>query len=83
LPKVQEETEQADDAAGTKSQARRRTTREKSRGRQETRHYTILPLPESRASVGAKWKGLTSIGRVVREVTYGEKVTNETSYYSN
>jgi len=64
-----------------KTKARRRTTREKSRGRLETRHYTILPLPESMSSFGKKWSKLTSIGRVVREVERDRKQTSETSYY--
>lgn len=81
-----EELDQLDEATDasatkTKSKARRHTTREKSRGRQETRHYTILPLPEAMSSLGAKWKELKSIGRVVREVVCGDKATSETSYY--
>lgn len=76
-----DQLDETSDASGTKSKARRRTTREKSRGREETRQYTILPLPESMSSLGAKWKGLKSIGRVVREVVCADKVTNETSYY--
>jgi len=70
-----------DKAAAPKSKARRRTTREKSRGRVETRHYTILPLPESMSSIGKKWMKLASIGRVVREVQRDGKPTSETSYY--
>ena len=68
-------------ATAMKTKARRRTTREKSRGRLETRHYTILPLPESMSSFGKKWSKLTSIGRVVREVERDRKQTSETSYY--
>lgn len=73
----------ADEATATKTttKARRRTTREKSRGREETRHYTILPLPESMSSFGQQWSKLTSIGRVVREVYRDGKQTSETSYY--
>jgi hypothetical protein len=41
----------------------------------ETRHYTILPLPESMSSFGKKWSKLTSIGRVVREVERDRKQT--------
>ena len=37
------------------SKARRRTTKEKSRGRLETRDYTIMPLPESMAALGKQW----------------------------
>ncbi len=63
--------------------ARRLTTQEKSRGRLETRHYTIMPLPDSMASFGSKWSNLTSIGRVIREVEHRDgKQTSETSYYA-
>ena len=65
----------------TKSKARRRTTQEKSRGRQETRHYTIMPLPDSMSAQSEKWSGLRSIGRVVREIERDGKQTSETSYY--
>jgi predicted transposase YbfD/YdcC len=68
-------------AGTTKRKARRRTTREKSRGRLETRHYTIMPLPESMSSFGRQWSKLTSIGRVVREVEHDGRQTSETSYY--
>jgi predicted transposase YbfD/YdcC len=76
------EADQVDETEGTKSKARRRTTQEKSRGRLETRHYAILPLPDSMSSFGTKWSQLHSIGRVVREVIYPDgKQTCETSYY--
>ena len=82
-PSLQEAIEasfaEVDEATATK--ARRRTTREKSRGRLETRHYTILPLPESMSPFGKQWSKLTSIGRVVREVARDGKRTSETSYY--
>ena len=71
----------ADEGDATKTKARRRTTREKSRGRLETRHYTIMPLPESMLSFAKKWSKLISIGRVVREVEHHGKQTSETSYY--
>ncbi len=75
------ETDDDHEAVATKTKARRRTTREKSRGRQETRHYTIIPLPESMLSFGKQWSKLTSIGRVVREVEHDGCQTSETSYY--
>ncbi len=59
----------------TKSKARQCTTKEKSRGRQETRRYTIMPFPESMSDFGKKWSGLRSIGRVVREVHRDGKST--------
>jgi predicted transposase YbfD/YdcC len=75
------ETNEGHEAVATKTKVRRRTTREKSRGRQETRHYTIMPLPESMLSFGRQWSKLTSIGRVVREVEHDGCQTIETSYY--
>jgi predicted transposase YbfD/YdcC len=76
------EADQADKTDGTRSKARRRTTQEKSRGRLETRHYAIMPLPDSMSSFGRKWSKLNSIGRVIREVMYPDgKQTCETSYY--
>lgn len=84
-PTLQEAIEssfaEADEAEATQTKARRRTTKEKSRGRQETRHYTIMPLPDSMSAFGKKWSGLTSVGRVVREVEREGKQTCETSYY--
>jgi predicted transposase YbfD/YdcC len=74
------ETDKANEN-GVTTTARRHTTREKSRGREEIRHYTILPLPESMSSFGKKWRKLTSIGRVVRDVHRDGKQTRETSYY--
>jgi len=71
----------ADEAKATKTKARRLTTNEKSRGRQETRCYTIMPIPESMSKFRKKWSGLRSIGRVVREVECDGKQTRETSYY--
>jgi len=76
-----QEAHEGCEAVTTKRKARRRTTREKSRGRQETRHYTIMPLPESMSSFGQQWSKLTSIGRVVREVEHDGHQTSETSYY--
>lgn len=73
--------DQTDEASATKSKARRHKTCEKSRGREETRHYTIMPLPDSMSSLAKKWSGLTSLGRVVRDVKRADKLTSETSYY--
>jgi predicted transposase YbfD/YdcC len=72
---------EVDEAEATQTKARRCTTKEKSRGRQEARHYTIMPLPDSMSAFGKKWPGLRSIGRVVREVQRDGKQTSETSYY--
>ena len=78
---IEEAFAEVDEADATPTKVRDRTTREKSRGRLETRHYTIMPLPESMSSFGKKWSKLTSIGRVVREVEHNGKQTSETSYY--
>jgi len=75
------EVDDAEKASTIKSKACRCTTKEKSRGRQETRHYTLMPLPELMSAFGKKWSGLKSIGRVVREVQREGKQTSETSYY--
>ena len=84
-PSLQEAIEssftEVDEAEAAQTKARRCTTKEKSRGRQEVRHYTILPLPDSMSAMGKKWSGLKSIGRVVREVQREGKQTSETSYY--
>lgn len=71
----------ADQSAASVSKSRRRTTHEKSRGRIESRHYTIMPIPDSLKAVTNKWSQATSVGRVVREVERGDKHTTETSYY--
>ena len=78
---IEEAFAEVDEADATQTKVRRRTTRERSRGRLETRHYTIMPLPESMSSFGKSWSKLTSIGRVVREVEHNGKQTSETSYY--
>lgn len=67
---------------GSKSMgARRNTTKEKSRGRIEIRHYTIMPVSDSMSSFVKVWKGLASIGRVIRLVERNGKQTTEVSYY--
>ncbi len=84
-PSLQEAIEssftEVDEAEATQTKVRRCTTKEKSRGRQEVRHYTILPFPDSMSAMGKKWSGLRSIGRVVREVQREGKQMSETSYY--
>ena len=71
----------ADEGDRVDAKARCRTTREKSRGRKETRHYTIMPRPKAMSVQSEKWPGLRSIGRVVREIECNGKQTIETSYY--
>ena len=69
------EPDAAHDSGAKQAKVRRRTTHEKSRGRIETRHYTIMPLSESMSAFSKKWSKLISIGRVVREVERDGKYT--------
>jgi len=80
LAAIEDSFSEADKAA-SKTKARRRTTEEKSRGRLETREYTIMPLPSAMAGFSSRWSKLNSIGRVVRKVKRDGKQTCETSYY--
>jgi predicted transposase YbfD/YdcC len=61
--------------------SRQLTTRERSRGRHETRHHTIAPLPESMKRFCRDWKGLKSIGQVVTITQCHGKVTSDVRYY--
>jgi predicted transposase YbfD/YdcC len=60
------------------AEARQHQTREKGHGREETRSYTQMPVPESWQEL---WKGLKSIGIVVSECVRDGKETLETRYY--
>ena len=60
---------------------RHHTTVTKSRGRTETRHYTVAPLPESLRHLARDWKRLKSIGEVITTITVGDKSTTEVRYY--
>ena len=74
------ETAQAADFAGVEYDQKEELDKE--HGRLETRRYWIteeistLPHPE-------RWKGLRSIGMVVREVLQGDKRTEERRYFIN
>src|SRR5688500_11015313 len=67
-----------DDFARVK--ARRLQTRETGHGRDETRTYIQLPVPESLPG-SASWAGLKSIGVVVSECVRDGKETVEVRYY--
>jgi predicted transposase YbfD/YdcC len=67
-----------DDFARVK--ARRHQTKETGHGRQETRSYIQMPVPEGLPGLGL-WKGLKSIGVVVSECVRNEKETVEVRYY--
>jgi predicted transposase YbfD/YdcC len=55
-------------------------TTEKGHGRVERRDYYITPVPEALRNQQA-WRGLKSIGQVIREVERDGKVTGEVSLY--
>jgi predicted transposase YbfD/YdcC len=61
-------------------EARRHQTKETAHGRQETRSYIQLPVPEDLPGLGS-WKGLKSIGLVVSECLRDGKETVEVRYY--
>ena len=60
---------------------RQLTTQERSRGRQETRHYLIAPLPESIKGLRRDWKGLKSIGQVITITECNGKETSDVRFY--
>ena len=60
---------------------RQLTTQERQRGREETRHYLIAPLPESMKGFRRDWKGLKSIGQVVTITQCHGKETFDVRYY--
>ena len=67
-----------DDFAGVK--ARRHQTREAGHGREETRTYIQMPVPEDLPALNS-WAGLKSIGVVVSECVRDGKTTDEVRYY--
>jgi predicted transposase YbfD/YdcC len=68
----------ANDFAGVK--ARRHQTRETGHGREETRSYIQMPVPQELPGL-ALWKGLKSIGMVVSQCVRNGKETVEVRYY--
>jgi predicted transposase YbfD/YdcC len=60
--------------------ARRYQTRETGHGREETRTYIQMPVPEDLPSLNV-WAGLKSIGVVVSECVRDGKATDEVRYY--
>jgi predicted transposase YbfD/YdcC len=60
--------------------ARRHVTQEKGHGREETRSYIQMPVPEDLPGLEL-WKGLKSIGMVVSECLRNGKETVEIRYY--
>jgi len=62
------------------AQARRHITQEKGHGREETRSYMQMPVPETLRQLEL-WKGLQSIGVVTSVCLRDGKETIETRYY--
>ena len=60
--------------------ARRHQTRETGHGREETRTYIQMPVPEDLPTLNL-WAGLKSIGVVVSECVRDGKATDEVRYY--
>jgi predicted transposase YbfD/YdcC len=58
----------------------RHVTNEKGHGREETRSYMQMPVPEELPGL-EQWKGLKSIGMVVSECLRNGKETREVRYY--
>ena len=56
-------------------------TKDKSRGRDEDRWYSIAPLPDELKHFANDWLGLCSIGCVRNVITGGETPICETRYY--
>jgi predicted transposase YbfD/YdcC len=61
-------------------QARRHTTKEIGHGREETRSYLQMPVPENLSGLEL-WKGLKSIGKATLVCVRNGKETTETRYY--
>ena len=62
------------------AQARRHTTHETGHGREETRSYIQMPVPETLRELEL-WKGLKSIGMATLVCVRDGKETTETRYY--
>src|SRR3954449_2018386 len=67
-----------DDFARVK--ARRHQTRETGHGREETRTYIQMPVPEDLPTLNL-WAGLKSVGVVVSECVRDGRMTDEVRYY--
>ena len=60
--------------------ARRYITKEKGHGRQETRHYVQMPVPQNLAGAG-RWKGLLTIGVAMLTCLRDGKETMDVRYF--
>ena len=59
---------------------RRHETHEKGHGREETRYYTICPVPDDLPD-RARWKNIKAIGMAIHNSTRDGKHCNEVRYY--
>ena len=60
---------------------RQHQTQERSRGREEFRHYMITKVPKSMSDFQEQWPKLKSIGRCMSMVERDGKITTEVRYY--
>jgi predicted transposase YbfD/YdcC len=67
-----------DDFARTK--VHRYETEEKGHGREETRYYSICPVPDDLPD-RSRWAGLKAIGIAISETQRNGKICNEVRYY--
>ncbi len=84
-PKLHEAIEayfdQADDDEQVASACRQLETTERSRGREEFRHYMIAKVPKAMSEFKQHWRNLTSIGRCMSMVERDGKETVEVRYF--
>lgn len=60
------------------------STREKARGKVDTRFYMVAPIPDSLRSMTRGWRGLKSIGQAITTTTAKDGTqTSEVRYYIN
>lgn len=65
----------------TEHGCRQHTTKQRSRGRIETRYYVVAPIPESMQHYCSDWNGLKSIGQVITSTQQNGKETCDVRYY--
>ena len=57
------------------------TTIDRSRGRVESRYYTVAPVPDTMKLFCRDWKKLSSIGQVITITEFGDHETSDVRYY--
>ena len=61
---------------------RQKSASERSRGRWETRHYVVAPVPEPMKRLARSWQGIRSIGQAITVVTHADgEETSEVRHY--